>query len=145
MHQRKSLKWFDNLLFTAMFSTRLSPISVCQLLDFYQNRKTILLSEYLIKLLTFFLALKAYAKKKTTKSFLFFLQKKLKFLKYSPENLLWFRRCCFSNVWRATHCSNLLWEKIVLVWGKKLRKKFANSRAVRPRICNVFEILFSLH
>ena len=29
---------------------------------------------------------------------------------------------CYHN------CSNVLWEKIVLVWGKKLRKKFANSR-----------------
>ena len=29
---------------------------------------------------------------------------------------------CYNN------CSNVLWEKIVLVWGKKLRKKFANSR-----------------
>ena len=29
---------------------------------------------------------------------------------------------CYHN------CSNVLWEKIVLVWGKKLRKKFANLR-----------------
>ena len=29
---------------------------------------------------------------------------------------------CYHN------CSNVLWEKIVLVWGKKLRKMFANSR-----------------
>ena len=29
---------------------------------------------------------------------------------------------CYHN------CPNVLWEKIVLVWGKKLRKKFANSR-----------------
>ena len=35
-------------------SNQCVPISVCQLLDFYQNRKTIFLSEYLIKLLTFF-------------------------------------------------------------------------------------------
>ena len=28
---------------------------------------------------------------------------------------------CYHN------CSNVVWEKIVLVWGKKLRKKFANS------------------
>ena len=33
-----------------------------------------------------------------------------------------------SMVFCYHNCSNVLWEKIVLVWGKKLRKKFANSR-----------------
>ena len=36
---------------------------------------------------------------------------------------LWQMVFCYHN------CSNVLWEKIVLVWGKKLRKKFANSRS----------------
>ena len=115
IHQRKSLKWFDNLLFTAMFSTRLSPISVCQLLDFYQNRKTILLSEYLIKLLTF-LALKAYAKKKTTKSFL--SAEKFKVFKIFTGKFVMISRCCFSNVWRATSTQ---YTKVHIFWeGHKI-------------------------
>ena len=41
---------------------------------------------------------------------------------------------CYHN------CSNVLWKKIVLVWGKKNEKKVCKFEAVRPRICNVFEI-----
>ena len=45
---------------------------------------------------------------------------------------------CYHN------CSNVLWEKIVSVWGKKVnREKVCKFEAVRPRICNVFEIHFS--
>ena len=37
-------------------------------------------------------------------------------------------KTCAEMVFCYHNCSNVLWEKIVLVWGKKLRKKFANSR-----------------
>ena len=43
---------------------------------------------------------------------------------------------CYHN------CSNVLWEKIVLVWGKKIEKRVCKFEAFRPRIWNIFEIFF---
>ena len=49
---------------------------------------------------------------------IFFFQFSLKGLSSEPSGMVFYYH----------NCSNILWEKIVLVWGKKLRKKFANSR-----------------
>ena len=54
-------------------------------------------------------------------------------------NFIVLLKCCTWKNWKKYfsrlemvfcyhNCSNVLLEKIVLVWGKKLRKKFANSR-----------------
>ena len=50
------------------------------------------------------------------------------FLFFSPFKLVYFWIESRKMVFCYHNCSNVLWEKIVLVWGKKLIKKFANSR-----------------
>ena len=48
----------------------------------------------------------------------------------NSQSIVYWLRCSWGKilVFCYHNCSNVLWEKIVLVWGKKLRKKFENSR-----------------